>query len=169
MKTERPKLQIPLTASDKVVEVLCWSGLLFLWLITFFMYDSLPETIPVHFNAMGKVDRLGDKSSIWFLPIITTVLVAGLTWLNRNPHTFNYLEEITAENAERNYKMGTRLMRYLKLFVVVLFGAILLTDVQSSGQDLSVPGSNPAVIAILIITMLSPVAILIYISRRTAN
>ena len=71
--------------------------------------------------------------------------------------------------------MGTRLMRYIKLFVVLLFGAILIIDVQSSidfqayGQDLNAAGSNPAVITILILTLLSPVVILFYILRRTAN
>lgn len=169
MAGARPVLEIPLTRSDKVLEVLCWSGLVALWLATFFVYADLPYTIPVHFNVAGKIDRLGTKNNIWAISAITTLLVIGLTLLNLKPHIFNYPEEITPENAERNYKMGTRLLRYLKLFIVILFGAILLVTAKSSDQDFPTDGSNPAVVAILIVVMLLPVAILIYISRQSAN
>ncbi|MBK0404513.1 DUF1648 domain-containing protein [Adhaeribacter sp. BT258] len=169
MEKARPKLKIPLTTSDKVLEAFCWCGLAAIWVAVFFAFAQLPDTIPLHFNALGKADYLGTKTNIWLIPVFTSVLVAGLGLLGRYPHTFNYLEEITPQNPARNYKMGVRLMRYLRLFMIVLGAAVLTVTVRSAGQDQLVSQSNPAVITILILVMLLPVAILIYLARRSEN
>jgi len=36
----------------------------------YYLYPSLPQTIPTHFNASGEADAWGDKSTIYLLPTI---------------------------------------------------------------------------------------------------
>jgi uncharacterized membrane protein len=129
---ERPKLKIQLTPSDKVLELLGWGVLLALWIWTGTSYSNLPDTIPTHFNAAGEADGFGRKASIVGLPIIATLLYIGLTLLNRYPHIFNFPTPITQDNALKQYTNATRMIRYLKLILVLVFTGISYQTIQQA-------------------------------------
>lgn len=130
METERPKIKVILSTTDKIVEILGWIILLVLWGWTFTHYSSLPDTIPTHFNAAGEADGFGTKVSIIALPVIASLLFIGITVLNRYPHSFNYPTAITQDNALRLYTLATRMLRFLKLVLVVVFGGIEFMTIQ---------------------------------------
>ncbi len=130
METERPKIKLIPTTADMLVELLGWIVLLTIWGWTFTYYSSLPDTIPTHFNAAGEVDGFGSKASIIGLPVIASLLFIGLTVLNRYPHIFNYPTAITQDNALRQYTLATRMLRYLKLVLALVFGGIELMTIQ---------------------------------------
>jgi uncharacterized membrane protein len=133
---ERPKLKVQLTPSDKVLELLGWGVLLALWIWTGTSYSSLPDTIPTHFNAAGEADDFGIKASIVRLPLIATLLYIGLTLLNRFPHIFNFPTPITPDNALSQYTNATRMIRYLKLILVLVFAGISYQTIQqANGTD----------------------------------
>ncbi len=129
---QRPRINIELTFWDKALEIAGWVFIIFIWTLTIVKYPLLPGTIPTHFNASGSVDNTGGKTMIFLLPAIGTVLFAGLTLLNRYPHMFNYPVPITEENAERQYRIATRLMRYLKIMLVVIFSAIEFQTIRTA-------------------------------------
>ncbi len=130
METERPKIKLIPTTADMLVELLGWIVLLTIWGWTFTYYSSLPDTIPTHFNAAGEVDGFGSKASIIGLPVIASLLFIGLTVLNRYPHSFNYPTAITQDNALQLYTLATRMLRFLKLVLVVVFGGIEFMTIQ---------------------------------------
>ncbi|MBM3426670.1 MAG: DUF1648 domain-containing protein [Bacteroidetes bacterium] len=135
MEAKRPKIKLIPSTTDKLLDLLSWLTLLVLWGYTFSHYSSLPETIPTHFNAAGEADGFGSKASLIALPIIATVLFIGLTVLNRYPHVFNYPTAITQDNALRLYTLATRMLSYLKLVLVLVFGGIELMTIQhASGK-----------------------------------
>lgn len=39
-----------------------------------YIWDELPDRIPMHWNAAGEIDRYGDKSEMWMLPFMLPVL-----------------------------------------------------------------------------------------------
>ena len=129
---ERPKLKIQLSPTDKVFELLGWGALLALWVWTGTSYSSLPDTIPTHFNAAGEADGFGRKASIVGLPLIATLLYIGLTLLNRVPHIFNFPTPVTPDNALRQYTNATRMIRYLKLILVLVFAGISFQTIQQA-------------------------------------
>lgn len=47
---------------------------------TAYLYPSLPDTIPLHFNIDGKPDGFGHKSKIWMVTLLLT-LVSGFVYL----------------------------------------------------------------------------------------
>jgi uncharacterized membrane protein len=132
---ERPRLNLELTQADKSVEIIGWLLIFAIWGLTILNYQSLPDIIPIHYNVAGVADGFGDKWMIFTLPIVATVLFVGLTILNKFPHIFNYPTAITADNALRQYTNVTRLIRYLKVIIVVIFGLItFLTIRHANGQ-----------------------------------
>lgn len=128
----KPKIKIKLDAIDWILEIV---GLLFLVLLVVFplyYFRELPDTIPTHFNAKGNPNDFSQKNIIWTLPIIGFVLYTGMLLLNKIPHRFNYLKKITEENAFRQYRIATKLLRTLRVIIVVSFFYIAYVSIQTA-------------------------------------
>ncbi len=132
---ERPKIKLELTTIDKALEILGWTSILTLWVLIITNYNSMPDEIPIHWNLAGKADRFGDKVYILPFSIVPTVLFFGLTILNEYPHVFNYPTDITEENALSQYRNATRLIRYLKFIIVVIFQLMALETISYVNGD----------------------------------
>lgn len=133
---KRPRIKIELTVTDKVVEIIGWLSLLTIWALVISSYSNLPDTIPTHYNGVGKADGFGSKTNILILPLIATILFVGMTILNKFPYIFNYPTNIIIENALRQYTSATRMLRYMKLILVILFGLIAFKTIQGvNGQS----------------------------------
>ncbi len=128
---ERPKVKLELTTTDKVFELLGWLSIVAVWILTIKNYNNLPEIIPIHFNGSGQADGFGGKATILTLPIVSTILFIGMTVLNKFPHLFNHSTNTTKENKLRLYTNATRLIRYLKLILVIIFGFIVFKTIQN--------------------------------------
>jgi len=130
--TERPKIKLNPTTTDTIVEIIGWLLVLIIWVFTITNYAKLPETIPIHFNAAGQANGFGGKATILILPLIATVLYIVLTIINKFPQIFNYPTNITEENALAQYTNATRMIRYLKLIIVLIFGLVAFKTIQNA-------------------------------------
>ena len=128
---KRPRIKLQLNQTDKILEIVGWISVVGIWALPLINYSILPEIIPIHFNGAGKADEFGNKTHIFVLPIISTLLFIGLTTLNKHPHMFNYPSQITKENAVHQYTNATRMMRVLKLVIVLLFGLIIFKTIEN--------------------------------------
>ena len=129
---DRPKLHIALDTSDWIMEIV---GAIFLILMVglpMYYFNELPDIIPKHFNAVGEPDGFSQKIVIWTLPSIGAVTYIGMLFLNRYPHIFNYPTEITSENAERQYRAATKLIRTLNLLISASFCYIGYSTIQTA-------------------------------------
>lgn len=132
----RPRIKIELTVTDKAVEIIGWFALLAIWVLAISNYSNLPDTIPTHYNGMGNADGFGNKTNILILPLIANILFVGITIINKFPHIFNYPTQITVENALRQYTNATRMLRFMKLILVILFGLITFKTIKgANGQS----------------------------------
>jgi uncharacterized membrane protein len=132
---ERPKLKIELSKYDFALEFAGWLAFCFIWIITFLSINNLAEVIPMHFNFTGNADKFGSKDSLWLLPIIGSIVFLVLTILNKYPHTFNYLNKITEQNALAQYTLATKMIRYLKFIILIVFSSIIIMiNIISSGE-----------------------------------
>lgn len=129
---ERPKIKLELTTIDKLFELVGGFSILSFWILIITNYTDLPDTIPIHYNGAGQADGFGGKITILTLPLITTVLFIGMTILNKFPYIFNYPTTINKENALRQYTNATRIIRYLKLVFVLIFGLIAFKTIQNA-------------------------------------
>lgn len=120
------KINISLSPLDKKLESIGKLLIIIIWGLTLFVFFKLPTIIPTHFNASGQPDGHGNKLTILILPIIGTLLYFVLTKLNLHPHTFNYINSITEENAEKQYAFATRMLRVLKIALLIIFSLIIL-------------------------------------------
>ncbi|RYZ25031.1 MAG: DUF1648 domain-containing protein [Sphingobacteriales bacterium] len=160
---ERPRIDLPHTVTDNVLEGAGSLITVLLWCYVVWFYPTLPAIVPIHFDGGGRPDGFGDKASLLILPGITTIIYILLTVLNRYPHTFNYLVEITPENAVKQYKNATKMIRVLKLGIALLFFIISYKTIDiAQGND---DGLGPWFLPAFIFGMLGTVGFFLWRGR----
>lgn len=103
------------------------SGILFLvisWVYAGIEYSSLPDTIASHFNHRGEADGYSDKSTLWFICGIFTLLTVGIFFLAKATHL-------------HNIQLKTRLANFRSIAILIPFigtiqGIAVITIVQTS-------------------------------------
>jgi len=131
-QNKRPIIFINKGAIDSILDYTSLVIILFIWGFTSINYKYLPDIIPTHFNSNGVVDDYGSKNTIWILPVIVTAVFILFAVINKFPHQFNYMVKITPNNAEKQYRLATRMMRVLQFNISILFTCIIVKVVRLS-------------------------------------
>ncbi len=160
----RPKLKIKLTRADIIFEIV--SAVLLMGMIVFvaLYYKYLPENIPSHFDFSGNVDSYGGKSMILLFPILGTLLYLLLTIANFFPHTFNYLKEITEENALVQYTISTKMIRYLKFALTAILAVLTYMIYMNATNQMA--GLGLWIIPVFLVFIFVPIAYFILKSAK---
>lgn len=164
MATNRPKINIPLEPLDVIVDITSITLYVVMIIYTALNYNALGDTIPIHFNASGEADGFGNKTSVWVLPIIGMVIYSILCILNKYPHTHNYMVNITEENAFKNYRLSTRLVRFTNLFLAILFTFIQYISIEK-GKGYAIELGSWFTPTIIGISIISPLLIMVYLQK----
>ena len=162
--SKRIRIVTSLKPTDYAVEGLGWGLLLLAFILAIYGYVVLPETVPTHFNFKGQPDAYGSKISLLYVPIISLILTAGMTWLNRYPEIFNYPVKITEENAEKQYKNAQTAIRWLKVAVNVIFLLVTWAIFVSANSSVS-----KQLAWLLPITVFLPLFIMIFFIRNAVK
>lgn len=133
---DRPRVQLTLSGVDKALQLAGALVLATFLVVVAATWASLPESLPVHFGLGGEPDSWGSRGEILVLPVIALLQFVLLSVLARFPHRHNYLVTITAENAERQYRLAQRLLHVLSLLLVFLFFALYLATWAIAGHKL---------------------------------
>jgi uncharacterized membrane protein len=161
---QRPVLQLEKTPLDNLLDWLAVGLALACWLLVGYYYGQLPEEIPAHFNASGQPDRYDGKGILIFLPVLTTVLVAVLHFVKRIPHKFNYLVNITEENAPFEYRKAVMMMRVLSVLTAMLMLFLVYKIIQGGlGADFSL---GPVFYVLIGAVTLVPMGILMFWQKK---
>jgi uncharacterized membrane protein len=133
------------------------------WWLAAAVIPTLPPTIPSHFAWNGTADGTGSPLALWALPVVVTVLYAGLSAAGFLPRRWmNYPVKITDRNREAVYALNRKMLPALKaasLFTVfvVEWGALDATQ-----RGMMSPYFNAAVIASIAL----PFGVLIYYTLK---
>lgn len=117
----RPKIKLPYSQPEKLLQVLSVVALLGLIILTVFSMINLPESIPTHFGADGRANEWGGKGVLLMLPIISVIFFVVVTILERFPWVYNYAVEITEKNAAYQYKLARLMLEWLKFILILIF------------------------------------------------
>ncbi len=126
--------------------LLCVLMILAMSAITAYYYPTLPETIPVHWNAAGQVDGYGGRWQLWLVGpgLMAVMLLFSMTipWLS--PKKF----EVQSFPGTYSYIMAA---------VVALFGGIeLLMLCGAAGVRLETVRVVPALVFVILIVIGNP-------------
>ncbi|MGV7107249.1 SdpI family protein [Flavobacterium sp. U410] len=91
------------------------------------IWNQLPETIPMHWNASGEIDRYGSKNGLW----LTTFMMAGLGYF-----LFLVLPKVDPKGKLNN--MGNKL-NHLRFALSIFMSALAAFIIYSTKQSESKP------------------------------
>ena len=153
---ERPKLVIPKTMLERVVNIIGYSifiGALIYVIITF---PSLPAEVPAHFGADGEVNRYGSKYEIIVLVVIPLFLIPGLKALERFPEMHNYPRRMDESNIEEFYLNSRMLLNLTTNGTMIVFAIIFIEIINHGLIGKSIFGAS--LIPLIILLVLGPMA-----------
>ena len=86
------------------------------------IWNRLPEQIPTHYNAAGRIDGTGGRGTLLLMPLIglATDLIVAL--VGRFPRSWNTGVRVTVLNRARVYRLVRDLMADLRLSLALFFG-----------------------------------------------
>ena len=128
----RPTIKLQVTNSQRWINRLSLIIMALTAIYLVFIYQKLPNEIPMHFNFRGDVDNWGPKWTIFILWGIGLIIYLLNTSTQSIPQKYNYIVKITAENAEKQYKLAIQMMSFLKLELMVLIAYLLWAVVQNA-------------------------------------
>ncbi|MGC6437967.1 MAG: DUF1648 domain-containing protein [Flavobacteriaceae bacterium] len=135
--SKRPKIDVPLQPIDLWLDRFSFLLFFLIWFYALFNFFNLPDSIPLHFDAHGNADSFGSKNGIWILMGLMTFMFAGLYVLGKFPNLHNYTVQITEDNALKNYRFSTRILRIVNLFDLLLFAYIIKKTMTYNGDNSS--------------------------------
>jgi uncharacterized membrane protein len=161
---KRPVIRPAQDAFDYLLEAIGFIALLLLIGLPLYYYGQLPESIPRHFGADGQPDAYSSKAIIWVLPLVGLAMYLGMYWLGKHPHSYNYPQGITPENAQRQYAIATRMVRTLKVVIASLFAYIIYATIQVALGNQTGLGSYFLLVFLLLV--FAPIAYYLYRAKR---
>lgn len=162
MKNKRPVISIPRSLSERMLDAISLIVLIGSFVYTALSWSSLPEQVPIHFDMEGEADEWGSRMTLLWLPVINSIMFAGMTVLRSFPHKMNYLIEITPENAAYQYRLSIELLAWIKMQVTLLFGYLTWAAIQEASGNTGGVG-----IWLLPVTFLFPIVTVIVYSIRS--
>ncbi|HUH27878.1 SdpI family protein [Gelidibacter sp.] len=100
-----------------------------------YIWNHLPEKVPVHWNSLGEIDRYGEKIELLLIPILLPLLVYVI---------FLIVPRIDPKN--KLHQMGNKLQAIKTLMVVLM--SILALFILYSAKNQSVDNPNYMVLLI---------------------
>lgn len=131
MFRKHPKIDVEPTKLDKKLILAGWALVTLNFIFVLFAYTDVPDTIPTHFNFKGEVDGIGQKSTIWVIPILNLALYWGMTLLLKKikPHQMNYPVRVTEKNAAQLYAMSIQMLALLSIGIALTFFSISIETI----------------------------------------
>lgn len=157
---ERPKIKIDLDISDFIIEIIGAIFIIMMIAWPLYFFNELPDIIPSHFNAAGEPDGFSQKNTIWSMPALGLFSYISMFILNKFPHIFNYPKEITEENAERQYRIATKLIRTLNVLIAAGFFYISLRTIQTALNEQN--GLGTFFLPIFLLTIFGTIGVYMY-------
>ena len=117
----RPVLPKTSSSGEKAMNVISVLLLLSSLAYIIYMWNDLPESVPIHFNGLGEPDRWGGKGGVLTLPIVGFFVFSLTYGLSKFPHGFNYPIPVTKENAEKLYRISKTMLATLNLVMSFFF------------------------------------------------
>ena len=128
----QPKINIKKTKIQCRLSIVNITCIILTTVLILYFYKDLPDLIPSHFNLKGEPDSMGKKFVLFLSPSLALILHVLINWLNKYPHTFNYIHKITEQNAHREYSLAINWMTILSTIIILFLSVICLIQLLLS-------------------------------------
>lgn len=124
--------RIPDTGFHKGIKIVSLVVLIAMQIYPILLWNTLPDKLPMHYNAFGEIDRWGSRAELLILPVIGILMYGLLTLVTFFPSAWNIPVTITKENRFRVYQCTKSMLVLMKLEVIVIFAYLEYQVIEQS-------------------------------------
>ncbi|HEK9099726.1 DUF1648 domain-containing protein [Bacillus pfraonensis] len=131
------------------------------------IWETLPHTIPTHFNGMGEVDGFGRKWSMFIHPTLGLGLYIFFNIFSRFPNLFNYPANTTKESKPLLFVNSRKMLSWMNVQIIMLCVYNTWENVQVAITEKTSISMLPFIIFMFV--LFSTMALYIVKGMRIAN
>ena len=161
---KRPKLQLAKSKSEWVWDIIGYGVYLASIVFLIYVWNTLPNEVPAHYNASGEVDRWGSKYELLILPIIGALMAVLMQFIEKFPELHNYPERLNANNVKEFYLLSRKMANSIKNITLFIFALMLVQSIS-----IALEWGNPLgkwLLPIIVISVLIPIVLGIINQRK---
>lgn len=114
-------MKIKASAADWILEILTWAILAGSSLRLGFLWPSIPDKIPMHYNFAGEIDRWGAKGELLIIAVMPWFICILITVIEQFPQVWNTGITVTEENRFRVYRILKYMLKTMKFLISLVF------------------------------------------------
>jgi uncharacterized membrane protein len=143
-----------------IVETAAFAAFVSTGVLVINYWHALPAEIPTHFNAVGRPDAYGDKSTLFLLVFVAIVVYSMLTAAPFFPAAIN----VIGDRTPAKIRAAIAMLRLIKLETMGMFVYIVWTMIQVGMGEASWLGAwmLPVALGVFLVTVVGG---LIYSTR----
>ncbi|MCI8335672.1 MAG: hypothetical protein HFI72_00690 [Peptococcaceae bacterium] len=126
----RPVMVIERSAWEKRIDMCCMLFLVMMTLRISTTWKSLPAKIDTAFALSGQAMNTSSKGTLLIVLGISIFLFMFLSFFSRHPYGFNYPVAVTKKNAKSLYQLGSMMMAWIKLLIMILFANVVFSAIE---------------------------------------
>ena len=109
---------------DKVLKKLIWLVIAAPAIYLLAIWKTIPETVPLHYNLNGEIDRMGSKNELIILVAVIMAVSIGVYFLLINVHRFD-TKKYAVENKGRLFRIAFVITVFISALVcMILYSSI---------------------------------------------
>ena len=146
---------------------LTWGIALFPLMATAAAVNFLPEKVPVHYNAAGKIDNWGSRNFAFIFPLIILIFTAIFEFVAIRMDTNAYQDETAEQRAKQNAKVLRKLMPWIIGAMCAVQIVMLIKMCADSHADISnMPIDGMRIYAFIFGLLFIPIGNMVSKTRR---
>ncbi|MFD2200439.1 hypothetical protein [Shivajiella indica] len=106
---------------DRIIEILGFSALIILWVMTYHFQQVGAELMPEGYDFFKNPSEYWASKMTYTIPIIATILYVGITAYNTKKKYTDYPISDDPKKAEKLSQINQKLWRWLKFMLILIF------------------------------------------------
>jgi hypothetical protein len=140
---------------DKILEILSFSALIILWVMTYRFQHLGAELVPDDFDFFQMPNEYWASKMTYAVPFIATLLYVGLTIYNLRPQYGEHTVNASPEKLSGLSEINKRLWRWLKFNLLLVFIIIEYFSFHTGSN--AGTGITPVLIYVFPVLLFGPV------------
>ena len=103
-------------------------------------WETIPESVPTHFDLEGRADAWSPKWMLVLLPAVSLAIFLGLKLLSRFPRLVNYPRPVTDEQRTRLHPLTCEMLSCLSMTIGAAFFGLLRQSIETAKR----PDAEPS-------------------------
>ncbi|VEI07346.1 DUF1648 domain-containing protein [Kurthia zopfii] len=117
---------------ESIYSLIAYLVLLFTVVFIVIKWSNVPEIIPTHFDALGRVNDTGSKWLVLIFPAILYVTVSLFNFFKKHPEWANYPSRVNESNANEFWAINRETISNLSSSAILFFSIATFNFISSA-------------------------------------